>query len=219
MTGENMPTSFIKLDRNLLNWRWFQDRNTLQLWTYLLMAANIKPRDFKNITINRGELATSYPSLSAATGQTVKEIRTALDHLKSTGEVAVTRYSKFSVISVKNYDLYQGSGQAKGSQTADNGQAKGTNQRMKEYKECKNVCVRDENAHPHGRLQNVFLTDEEYELYKNVPDIDAIIDELSEAIDTNPTKYRDGHTTSWLNKFIRAKRQVKKEPEKRKMLK
>lgn len=214
-----MPTTYVKFDRNLLNWRWFQDRNTLQLWTYLLMSANIKSHDFRNITINRGELATSYPSLAAATGQTIKEIRTALDHLKSTGEVAVTRYPKFSVISVKNYDLYQGLGQSKGSQTAVNGQSKGNNQRMEEYKEGKNVCVTAENAHAHGRLQNVFLTDEEYALYKDVPDIDSIIDELSEAIDTNPTKYKDGHMTSWLNKFIRAKRQVKKEPERRKMLK
>lgn len=217
-----MQSTFIKIDRNLLQWRWFQDRNTLQLWIYLLASVNIKDHDFMNITVHRGELATSYPSLSATTGQTVKEIRTALEHLKATGEVAVTRHPKFSVISVLNYDLYQGVGQSKGSQKAECGQSKGNNIRMEE---CKNkrtlskdsVCV--ESTHPHGRFQNVHLTDAEYEDYKKrCPDIDEIIEELSEAIDTNPQRFKDGHTTSWLNKFIRAKRKTTKPPERRKML-
>ena len=37
----------------------------------------------------------------------MRNVRTAVEHLKKTGEVTVTSYQKFSVISIKNYDLYQ----------------------------------------------------------------------------------------------------------------
>lgn len=218
-----MPSTYIKLDRSILRWRWFKDPNTLQLWIYLLASVNIKDNDFMRVTIHRGELATSYPSLATATGLTVKQVRTALEHLKDTGEVAVTRHPKFSVISVLNYDLYQGAGQSKGSQTAVRGQSKGTNQRIKEYKNVKNTLSKDSvcdiNAHPHGKFQNVFLTDKEYESYRREhPDIDEIIEELSASIETQPYKYGKGHPTAWLDKFITQKRKTTKAPERRKML-
>ena len=218
-----MPSTFIKIDRNLLQWRWFQDSNTLQLWIYLLASVNIKDHDFMNITVHRGELATSYPSLSAATGQTVKEIRTALEHLKATGEVAVTRHPKFSVISVLNYDLYQGVGQSKGSQKAGCGQSKGNNIRMEECKNKRTLSkdsVCDKGTRPRGKFKNVFLTDDEYEEYRQIySDIDTIIDELSASIETQPNRYGKGHPTAWLDKFIAQKQKTAPAPKGAKKLK
>lgn len=49
-------------------------------------------------------------------------MRTALKHLENTGEVAVNRHPKFSVITIKNYDKYQSGG----SQVAVNGQSSGS---------------------------------------------------------------------------------------------
>lgn len=218
-----MTGTYIKIYRDILEWRWFQDRNTLQLWLYILASVNIRDNDFMTTTIKRGELAASYPRLAAATGLTENQVRTALDHLKSTGEITVRRFPKFSVISVNNYDLYQGAAPTNHRQNTGSSQANHSNQRSRELKNTYGVCelvsTSSPHAHAHGKFSNVFLTDEEYAQYKDVPDIDSIIDELSEAIDTNPVKYKSGHTTSWLNKFIRAKRNVKKEPERRKMLK
>lgn len=102
-----MPTTFIKLDRSIRNWGWFTDGNTLKLWIYLLVKANIVPHDFMNAEVKRGELATSYNTLALETGMTVGKVRTALDHLKKCGSVSVKRYSTFLVITIKNYDLYQ----------------------------------------------------------------------------------------------------------------
>ena len=95
--------TFIKLDRSIEKWRWFKNQNTLQLWIYILLNANITDHDFDKIMVHRGELVTSYESLSKATGMSLKEVRTALTHLKETGEVAVRIYPKYSVISVVNY--------------------------------------------------------------------------------------------------------------------
>lgn len=217
-----MKGTFVKVYRDILQWRWFQDRNTLQLWIYILASANIKDNDFMTTTVKRGELATSYPRLAAATGLTENQVRTALSHLKSTGEITVRKCPKFSVITVNNYDLYQGVTQANHRGVTGASQANHSNQRKEELKNLYSACeldrMRSPHVHAHGKFSNVFLSDEEYAMYKDVPHIDEIIEELSEAIDTNPAKYKDGHMTAWLNKFIRAKRNVKQESEKRRML-
>ena len=101
------PSTFIKLDRNLKDWRWIKSPNTLAVWIWLLMSANIRPCDFENETIQRGQLATSRKTIAAGLGLTERQVRTALDHLKSTGEVSVKKRSKYQVITIPNYDKYQ----------------------------------------------------------------------------------------------------------------
>lgn len=113
----------------------------MRLFFHLILKANVEDHGFENITIHRGELATSYPSLSEELGLSIKSLRTALNHLKWTGEVAVKTYPKFSVISIVCYDKYQGkgavktagNGQSTGSQGAGNGQQY-NNDRSKEVK-------------------------------------------------------------------------------------
>lgn len=129
------PSSFIKLDRVILSWRWYTDGNTLRLFIHLLLKANYEAKDWHNITVKRGELITSLGNLSAETGLSVKEVRTALEHLKRTNEVASRSNSKCTVITILNYDKYQGGA----SQAANEGQAKGkqgaTTKEIKEDKE------------------------------------------------------------------------------------
>jgi hypothetical protein len=100
-------STFIKLDRNIQDWRWYTNANTFRVFIHLLLNANIKPNDFENAKIKRGELATSYNSLANSLKLTNQQVRTAISHLKSTGEITITRYSKFIVISIVNYAQYQ----------------------------------------------------------------------------------------------------------------
>ena len=76
--------------------------------------------------IKRGEAVTGLPSLSAATGISVKKIRLRLKRLEKTKEISQKRAGKFSIITVCNYDEYQTyittEGQAKGRQRAGKGQ-------------------------------------------------------------------------------------------------
>ena len=119
-------TTFIKIDRNILEWGWYKDVNTKAVFLHLLLTANIKPKKFMNVEIQRGELATSYKSLAEALGISIKCVRTAVKHLEEGGEVAVKRHPRFSVISIPRYDYYQANWQSngisKGSQRAVNGQ-------------------------------------------------------------------------------------------------
>ena len=130
-------STFVKLDRNILKWRWFKDRNTLQLFLFFLLSANTTDYPFEDIIVKRGQLVTSYPQIAGQTNLTIKQIRTALGHLKRTGEVAVSITPKYSLITLKNYEKYQGragygavKGQSRGSQRAGEGQ---------QYKNIKNI--------------------------------------------------------------------------------
>lgn len=100
---------YIKLNRKILEWEWWSDINTSRLFIYMLLKANWKDARFEGKLIPRGSFVSSIPKLSQETALTVREIRTAISHLKSTGEVTCKTYSKYTVFTVKNYCLYQSS--------------------------------------------------------------------------------------------------------------
>lgn len=101
------PTTFIKLDRNIREWRWYKDPNTMRVFVDLLLDVNISDKEFMGITIHRGETATSYAAIANRLNLSIQNVRTAMEHLKLTGEITSKRYSKFQVISVVNYERYQ----------------------------------------------------------------------------------------------------------------
>ena len=129
-------TTFIKLDRNIMEWRWYQDANTFRIFVHMIMKANIRDHDFEGITIHRGELATSLPSLSNDLKISIQSCRTALNHLKSTGEVTCRKYPHYQVITIVNYELYQSSltGRSTGGQQATNRQLTGDQHQSKNEK-------------------------------------------------------------------------------------
>ena len=102
-----MANGFVKLYRTTLEWEWYKDVNTAHLWLYILMRANYEPTRFKGMRIGRGQMLESLPVIAENTGLTVRNIRTALNHLKSTGEVTCkpTRYG--TLITVVKYSTYQ----------------------------------------------------------------------------------------------------------------
>lgn len=164
-------TTWIKIDRNILNWGWYKDTNTKALFIHLLLKANIKKGNFMGVEIKRGELATSYASLAKETGMTVKNVRTALEHLKSTQEVAIKRHSKFSVISILNYSSYQDipaeyraiNRQSSGNQVA----IKWQQSKNKRKKEEKNIYTR---AREGNEQTDAIADDRTWEVELNVPD-------------------------------------------------
>lgn len=133
----------IKIDRRILEWEWYKDLNTCRLFFHLLLRANWKDGRFQGMEIPRGSLVTSYNNLAAETGLSVKNVRTALKHLETTGEVAVNRHPKFSVVTIKNYNLYQSDGIVTGSQPASNRQA--TGKQVATIEEVKKVRSKESN--------------------------------------------------------------------------
>lgn len=102
-----MDNTFIKLSRKIQSWRWYQDANTMRVFIHILLNANVYDHDFENITVKRGQWVTSQKRIAEQLNLSLKNVRTALDHLKATGEVAVKTTSKYSIITVFNYNQYQ----------------------------------------------------------------------------------------------------------------
>lgn len=105
-----------KLDRKILEWEWYSDIKTCRLFIHMILRANWKDNRFQGVEIKRGSFASSYKNLADETNLSEREIRTALKHLTSTGEVTVERHPKFSVFTVKNYNKYQSSDRVDDSQ-------------------------------------------------------------------------------------------------------
>jgi len=97
----------IKLYRKFLEWEWYSDINTKMVFIHMLLKANWREGSFKGVTIPRGSFVSSLPKLVCETGLTEREIRTAIAHLKKTGEVTDKPTNKYTVFTISNYDSYQ----------------------------------------------------------------------------------------------------------------
>ena len=105
---ENEKGNFVKLSRSFLEWRWFTNENTLQLFLYLFLKANWKDAYFEGYEIKRGSLVTSLQTLASETRKTVKQVRTALEHLQKTGEISLKTTNRFTIVTIEKYEVFQG---------------------------------------------------------------------------------------------------------------
>lgn len=102
-----MQVGWIKLHRQILEWEWYRDTNTFRLFLHLLLKANFKDKNHKGKLVKKGFLITGREQLSFETGLSVREIRTCLERLKKTNEIAINSNSKGTEIEILNYDKYQ----------------------------------------------------------------------------------------------------------------
>ena len=115
--------SYIKIDRKILDWEWYSDINTCRLFLHMLLRANWKDGRFQGAEVPRGSFISSIRKLSEETGLTEREIRTAISHLKTTGEVTSESHTKYTVFTVKNYGSYQSTNTQSDKQTTGERQA------------------------------------------------------------------------------------------------
>jgi hypothetical protein len=134
MTGRG----YIKLYRSIFEWEWFYDINTRTVYMYLLLAANFKDGRFKGRTILRGQLLTSYAGIARENCMSLKNARTAIAHLKKTGEICAEPACGGLLVTVNNYGKFQsaaaGGGQEKGRQKAPIEKGKKGNKKENENK-------------------------------------------------------------------------------------
>lgn len=227
----SIEKGYIRLYRDLLeHWIWTSNEpfDKRSAWIDLILRVNYSDKKIefngRLTTIKRGEIITSLRALGGRWKWSTKKVSEFLDRLEKDGSIETERNTRYTRIKLVKYGFHQSISDDKETpkkHTGNTGETqkkttKESNKGNTSNKTLSNDSVCVEGAHPRGRFKNVFLTDEEHAYYKSeVPDVDEIIDELSDAIDTAPDKYATGHTTAWLNKFIRTKRNKdKKEPSK-----
>lgn len=98
---------FVVIHRKILEWEWYKNEKVKSLFIHCLLRANHKTQKWQGVTIERGAFITSLSNLASETGMTMMSVRTALNHLESTGEIKRESTNKYTKIIVNNYNEYQ----------------------------------------------------------------------------------------------------------------
>ncbi|MCL9739218.1 DnaD domain protein [Staphylococcus aureus] len=107
-------TGWISIDRSIQNHWLFKEKRTFskfEAWIYLLMEANHSkakvPIGNQIVTVERGQRLTSILTLSDLFNWSRFKVKAFLDLLESDGMLEVKTTSKYTLITIVNYDFYQ----------------------------------------------------------------------------------------------------------------
>ncbi|HCW8065045.1 TPA: DnaD domain-containing protein [Staphylococcus aureus] len=107
-------TGWISIDRSIQNHWLFKEKRTFskfEAWIYLLMEANHSkakvPIGNQIVTVERGQRLTSILTLSDLFNWSRFKVKTFLDLLESDGMLEVKTTSKYTLITIVNYDFFQ----------------------------------------------------------------------------------------------------------------
>lgn len=139
-------TGWIKLHRQALQNGWLQNHRLWVFWCYCLLKATHQPIavtvGYQRISLDAGQLLFGREKAATELSMTVKQVRTCLEALKRANNLTVKTASKFSIITIVNWDSYQSindekgqqNGQQKGQEGASKGPARGHIQEHREIK-------------------------------------------------------------------------------------
>ena len=102
-----LESGYIRLYRSFLTWEWYSDSATKDVFLHLILTANWEPKKWKGITVERGQRVYSSQKLAEELHMSRQATRTAINHLIETGEVTNRSTPQYSIVTIKNYDLYQ----------------------------------------------------------------------------------------------------------------
>ena len=130
---------FIKLHRSILKWEWYSDEHTKSVFLHLLINAQWEDSRYKGHEVPKGSLVIGRKKLARELNLTERQVRTSLEHLKSTNEITIKTTNQFSIISIVNWEKYQCVEEKTTNKTTNNkSNERPTTDHIKEYKERKN---------------------------------------------------------------------------------
>lgn len=209
---------FILLHRRLLGWEWYGDGNTMRVFIHLLLKANFEPKKWRGVTVGRGQCATSLAEIAGELGLSERNVRTAIKHLKSTGEVTHERHPDFGLYTIKNYDAYQANDTRSDRRVTPD---RHTKEQLEQVKNLKKETppkggVKKESAAKtkYGEFENVLLDGQEHgKLVDSLGDIGAAeyIERLSAYLAQTGHRYKS-HYATLLNWWRKDGKPVKRTP-------
>lgn len=107
---------FIFLHRKLTEWEWYSNVNVTRIFIHCLLEANHQDNNWQGILVKKGSFITSYEKLALSTSLTTQQVRTAIDKLKITGEITYKSTSRYSMITINNWNCYQANQQTNNKQ-------------------------------------------------------------------------------------------------------
>jgi hypothetical protein len=136
---ENMKSGWFAVKRGMLDHPIFHKRHDrVYVWMWMLekaaYQATRQDAGGRPVTVQRGQLLTSFRQIEAATGVSIKVIRGLIEGLKSERAIDTDTGTGRMLVTICNYDKYQAAGEskgtAKGTQRAQQGHTKETREQI-----------------------------------------------------------------------------------------
>lgn len=106
--GGSMDLSWIKILRKMRSWEWYQHGHTVRVFLELLLTASFESNRFMGIELKPGQCVCGRESLAKTLRISEQNVRTALSHLILTNEITIQSTNKFSIVTICNWERYQG---------------------------------------------------------------------------------------------------------------
>jgi DNA-binding Lrp family transcriptional regulator len=100
------------------DWEWYENTNVFRLFYHCLLHTNLEDKRYCGREIKAGQFVSSITRISAETGLTESQVRTALKKLKDTGYISTKSTNKYTIYTVNEYQNYIDCGQVAGTTTA-----------------------------------------------------------------------------------------------------
>ena len=120
--GIDTSSGFVAIPRGITSWEWYDEPNTCRLFFHLLLTVNWERKKWRGVVVEAGSRITSISTLAEETGLSVQNVRTSVNHLKSTGYLTIKTTNKFSVVTVNNWSEINGSNKRANNQLTNNQQ-------------------------------------------------------------------------------------------------
>jgi len=138
-------SGWIKLHRQALTGGWLQSPNLWTFWCYCLLKANHESGKemvkFQRINITPGQFVFGRKKASEELKMSQQSIRTCLKKLQLLGNITLKSTNKFSILTICNWEHYQGSKNKSNQQVTSNQPA--SNQQVTTNKNDKNERMKE----------------------------------------------------------------------------
>lgn len=102
------------------DWEWYENTNVFRLFYHCLLHTNLEDKRYCGKEIKAGQFVSSIPRISAETGLTESQVRTALKKLKETWYISTKSTNKYTIYTVNEYQKYIDCGQVAETTTEEN---------------------------------------------------------------------------------------------------
>lgn len=102
------------------DWEWYENTNVFRLFYHCLLHTNLEDKRYCGKEIKAGQFVSSITRISAETGLTESQVRTALKKLKETGYISTKSTNKYTIYTVNEYQKYIDCGQVAETTTVEN---------------------------------------------------------------------------------------------------
>lgn len=122
------------------DWEWYENTNVFRLFYHCLLHTNLEDKRYCGREIKAGQFVSSITRISAETGLTESQVRTALKKLKDTGYISTKSTNKYTIYTVNEYQKYIDCGQVAKATTEENTVVKNGTKMEQSEENAKETC-------------------------------------------------------------------------------